>query len=58
MTNLYTTTALTEFARLSPEHEQSSVGSFFAKVFSFKTSSSDGNNDNTEPVVNNVNIFY
>lgn len=57
MTNLHTTTALTEFAPLSPEQEQSSVGSFFAKVFNFKTSSIDGNDKNTEPVVNNVNII-
>lgn len=59
MTNLHTTTALTEFAPLSPEQEQSSVGSFFAKVFNFKTSPTDDNDNNTtaiepEPAVNNV----
>lgn len=61
MTNLYTTTALTEFAPLSPEQEQSSVGSFFAKVFNFKTSPTDGNDNTTEIereiAVNNVNIM-
>lgn len=61
MTNLHTTTALTEFAPLSPEQEQSSVSSFFAKVFSFKTSPTEVNDNNAaaieiEPVVNNVNI--
>lgn len=60
MTNLHTTTALTEFTPLSPEQEQSSVSSFFSKVFSFKTSPTDGNENQvaeikTEPVVNNVN---
>lgn len=61
MTNLYTTTALTEFAPLSPEQEQSSVGSFFAKVFNFKTSPTDSNDNTTEIepeiAVNNVNIM-
>lgn len=62
MTNLHTTTALTEFAPLSPEQEQSSVGSFFAKVFNFKTSPTDDNGNNgtateTESVVNNVNML-
>jgi hypothetical protein len=54
MTNLYTTTELTEFTPLSPEQEQSSVGSFFAKVFSFKTSPTDANDNTAPPVVNNV----
>lgn len=53
MTNLHTTTALTEFTPLSPEQEQSSVGSFFSKVFSFKTSPTDTNEKNTEVVVSN-----
>jgi len=61
MTNLYTTTALTEFTPLSPEQEQSSVSSFFSKVFSFKTSPTDGNDNSTEiktePIVDNVNMF-
>lgn len=61
MTNLHTTTALTEFTPLSPEQEQSSVGSFFSKVFNFKSSSTDGHENNTEvktePIANNVNIF-
>lgn len=57
MTNLHTTTALTEFTPLSPELEQSSVGSFFSKVFSFKTSPTDTNEKNTEVVVNNVSII-
>lgn len=43
MTNLHTTTALTEFTPLSPEQEDSPVSSFFAKVFNFKTSPSSGN---------------
>lgn len=61
MTNLYTTTSLTEFTPLSPEEEQSTVGSFFAKVFSFKTSPTDSNDNNTEgkteAVASNVNIL-
>jgi len=62
MTNLYTTTALTEFTQLSPEQEQSSVSSFFSKVFNFKTSPTDGNDNSaeikTEPVVvDDVNIL-
>jgi len=57
MTNLHTTTALTEFTPLSPEQEQSSVGSFFSKVFSFKTSPTDTNEKNTEVVVSNVSII-
>lgn len=61
MTNLHTTTALTEFKQLSPEQEQSSVGSFFSKVFSFKSNASDGADSNTEvnaqSAVNNVIIF-
>lgn len=57
MTNLHTTTALTEFAPLSPEQEQSSVGSFFAKVFNFKTSPTDANDTNAEMVVSNVSII-
>lgn len=58
MTNLHTTTTLTEFTPLSPEQEQSSVGSFFAKVFNFKTSPTDANNDtNAEMVVSNVSII-
>lgn len=48
MTNLHTTTSLTEFTPLSPEPEQSTVGSFFAKVFSFKTNPIDSNESNTE----------
>lgn len=61
MSNLYTTTALTEFTPLSPEQEQSSVGSFFSKVFSFKTNQTDGNENNeikTKPVVNHVNTLF
>lgn len=57
MTNLHTTTALTEFTPLSPEQEQSSVGSFFSKVFSFKTSPTDTNEKNTEIIVSNVSII-
>jgi len=57
MTNLHTTTALTEFTPLSPEQEQSSVGSFFSKVFSFKTSPTDTNEKNTEVIVSNVSII-
>lgn len=56
MTNLHTTTALTEFTPLSPEQEQSSVGSFFAKVFNFKTNPTDANDTNAEMVVSNVSI--
>lgn len=52
MTNLHTTTALTEFTPLSPEQEQSSVSSFFAKVFSFKTSPTD--EIPAPPIANNV----
>lgn len=57
MTNLHTTTSLTEFTPLSPEQEQSSVGSFFAKVFSFKTSPADDNENTAPPVVNNVSTY-
>lgn len=65
MTNLHTQTALTEFTPLSPEQEHSSVSSFFAKVFSFKTSPTDTNdniskqeeNKTVKPVDNNVNTF-
>jgi len=57
MTNLHTTTALTEFTPLSPEQEQSSVGSFFSKVFSFKTSPTDTNDKNADVVVSNVSII-
>jgi len=57
MTNLHTTTALTEFTPLSPEQEQSSVGSFFSKVFNFKTSPIDTNEKNTEVIVSNVSII-
>lgn len=64
MTNLHTQTALTEFTPLSPEQEQSSVGSFFAKVFSFKASPTDTNDSNSKqeenknkPVENNVSTF-
>lgn len=57
MTNLHTTTALTEFTPLSPEQEQSSVGSFFAKVFNFKTSPTDSNDTNAEIIVSNVSII-
>lgn len=57
MTNLHTTTALTEFTPLSPEQEQSSVGSFFSKVFSFKTSPTDTNDKNDDVVVSNVSII-
>lgn len=58
MSNLHTTTALTEFSPLSPEEEQSTVGLFFSKVFNFKTNPTDGNNKNiefkAEPITNNV----
>lgn len=62
MTNLHTTTALTEFTPLSPEQEDSPVTSFFAKVFSFKTSPSNGNladrnANNAESDVKNVSTF-
>lgn len=61
MTNLHTTTALTEFTPLSPEQEQSTVSSFFSKVFNFKTSPTDGNDSKaeikTENVVDNVNGY-
>lgn len=60
MTNLHTTTSLTEFTPLSPEPEQSTVGSFFAKVFSFKTNPTESNENNTEVKiehVTNVNTF-
>lgn len=56
MTNLHTTTALTEFTPLSPEQEQSSVGSFFSKVFNFKTTPTDSNDKNSEVIVSNVSI--
>jgi len=63
MSNLYTTTALTEFTPLSPEQEQSTVGSFFSKVFNFKTSPPPNDNDKnvevkTETLVNNVNLYF
>lgn len=58
MTNLHTTTSLTEFTPLSPEQEQSTVSSFLSKVFNFKTSPTDGNDNKaeikTETVVNDV----
>lgn len=62
MTNLHTTTALTEFTPLSPEQEDSPVSSFFAKVFSFKTSPSNGNlgdrnANNDKSVVKHVSTF-